>query len=153
MPDARDKFEPLKRFRLLAVRLTLVITIVVAGLTWFFDSIAAQGILLGGFAGVLGFWIIATRLEKVARINPEKVHFAALTWSMYRFALYGIVLYKAFSLDPDTYHGILGGVIGIMMIRFVLVIVGVTGLDKRLWKDAAADNDGDSTDASQEADE
>ena len=147
------KFEPLKRFRLLAVRLSLLAIAVFSVAAWFFDPLTAQGVLLGGLAGVLGFWISAIRVEKVVRLNPEKVHFAALTWSSYRFALYGVVLYKTFTLDTETYHGLIGGLIGIMTIRFVLVIVGVTGLDQRLWKKVAANDDGDSIEESENSDD
>jgi hypothetical protein len=126
---------------MVAVRLTLLATAAIAAVAWFINPIATQGVLLGGLAGALGFWIIAIRLEKVARLKPEKVQFAALTWSVYRFALYGVVLYKTFTLDQETYYGLIGGLIGIMIIRFVLVVVGVTGLDKRLWKKASADDE------------
>ena len=129
-----EQFLLLKRFRVLAVGLTLLVSIFIAATSWFFNPVLAHGVLLGGLAGVLGFWIIAIRLEKIALLNPEKVQFAALTWSAYRFALYGIVLYKTFTLDEEKYHGLIGGLIGIMVIRFVLVFIGATGLDKRLWK-------------------
>lgn len=141
MSSKGDNLEPLRQFRLLAVKLTLLVTAVIAAVAWFINPITAQGVLLGGLAGVLGFWIIAIRLEKVVRLKPEKVQFAALTWSAYRFALYGVVLYKTFTLDQETYYGLIGGLIGIMIIRFVLVVVGVTGLDQRLWKKASADNE------------
>ncbi len=85
--------------------------------------------MLGGIAGILGFWIIAIRLEKLANKTPSKVQFAALTWSAYRFALYGAVLYRAYTLDRVEWHGLIGALVGIMMIRFVLVFLGVTGFD------------------------
>lgn len=132
---------PLKRFRLMAVRLSLLVTLVFAGIAWLIDPVSAQGVLLGGFAGILGFWIIAIRLEKVAHLKPEKVQFAALTYSALRFALYGLALYKSFTLDRETMHGLLGGLVGIMTIRFVLVFIGVTGLDKRVWKGASDDSE------------
>lgn len=153
MSGNSDNLQPLKQFRLLAVRLTLLVTVVVSTIAWFFNPIAAQGVLLGGLAGVLGFWIIAIRLEKVVRLNPEKVQFAALTWSAYRFALYGAVLYKTFTLDKETYHGLIGGLMGIMLIRFVLFVVGATGMDRRMWKKAAASNDEQAEEPEENSDE
>jgi hypothetical protein len=132
---------PLKRFRLTTVGLSLLVTLVFAGVAWFIDPVAAQGVLLGGFAGILGFWIIAIRLEKVVHLNPEKVQFAALTYSTMRFAMYGLVLYKTFTLDRENMHGLIGGLVGIMTIRFVLVFVGVTGLDKRVRKSTSGVNE------------
>ena len=129
--SSNDKdLSSIKRFRLLAVRLALLGTFLITVPSWFYDPRMAQGVLLGGIAGVLGFWIIAVRLEKIVHVKPEKVQFAALTWSAYRFALYGAVLYKTFTLDRETYHGLIGGLIGIMIIRAVLVFVAVTGMDK-----------------------
>jgi hypothetical protein len=136
MSDNDNSLQPLKRFRLLVVRMTMLVTFAVVGIAWFHDPRTAQGVLLGGIAGVLGFWIIAIRLEKLVHMNPDKVKFAALTWSAYRFALYGAALYKSFTLDRETYHGLIGGLIGIMIIRVVLVIVGVAGLDQRTAKEA-----------------
>lgn len=126
--------EPIRRFRLMTVRVTLMVTAAVAFGTYFYDPLVAQGVLLGGIAGLLGFWIIAVRLEKIVQHNPSNVKFAALTLSTLRFALYGAVLYKGFALDREAYHGLIGALIGIMIIRFVLVIVGVFGLDKRSRK-------------------
>ncbi len=131
MPTISKKPDPLRRFRLMAVRLSMTIVIVCAVIAYTFDPIAAQGVLLGGIAGVLGFWVIAVRLEKVAREKPEKVQYAALTWSFYRYALYGIVLYKAFALDRTSYHGLLGALVGIFAIRFVLMYLAITARDQQ----------------------
>lgn len=129
MSTNENQLEPIRRFRILAVRATLTIVALLAAGAWVLDPVAAQGVLLGGIAGVLGFWIIAIRLEKVAKMNPAKVKFAALTWSAYRFLLYGAVLYKALTLDREHYYGLIGALVGIMTIRFVLVGVGALGLD------------------------
>lgn len=123
------QLEPIRRFRMVAVRLTLIIVALEAAVAWLIEPRAAQGVLLGGIAGVLGFWVMAVRLEKITRVKPSKVKVAALTWSTYRYLLYGAVLYKAFTLDTESYTGLLGALVGIMTIRFVLVAVGAFGLD------------------------
>jgi ATP synthase I chain len=129
MSNTDNALRPLRRFRIVAVRLSLILTALLAGGFYTWDPIAAQGALLGGIAGILGFWIIAIRLEKLANKTPSKVQFAALTWSAYRFALYGAVLYRSYTLDRVEWHGLIGALVGIMMIRFVLVFLGVTGFD------------------------
>lgn len=123
-----SQLEPIRRFRIVAVRVTLTIVVLLAAGAWLIDLQAAQGVLLGGIAGALGFWIMAIRLEKLTTMKPSKVKFAALTWSAYRYLLYGLVLYKAFTLDRETYHGLLGALAGIMTIRFVLVAIGSMGI-------------------------
>ena len=129
MDDREKILAPLRKFRRTAVRLALSITALMAAATFPFHRVAAQGILLGGFAGVLGFWIIAVRLQKLALKPQQNVKFAALTMTGYRFALYGVVLYRAYALDREDYTGLLGAMAGIMVIRFVLIYLGLTGID------------------------
>jgi hypothetical protein len=123
----------------MAVRFSLIVVCILTLAAYFYDPIMAQGVLLGGIGGILGFWIIAVRLEKVAQMNPGKVKYAALTWSGMRYALYGAVLYKAFTLDRETYHGLVGALIGIMVIRFMLVFIGAFGLDLKVESEESTD--------------
>ena len=131
-PD--PKLQPFRRFRIAAVRYSLVLTAVFAGVASIWGQAAIQGVLMGGIAGILGFWFMARQLEKLALTNPGKVHSSVLTWSMIRLFLYGAVLYKAFTLDEARYTGLLGAIAGIFVIRIVLIGLGVTGID------LAADN-------------
>ena len=120
---------PLRRFRLAAVRIALLSTAIAAAIAYFWNPVVGQGLLMGSLAGILGFWILAVRIEKLARLQPEKVNFSALTWTGFRFLLYGAVLYKAYTLDTSEMHGLLGALAGIFIIRFVLVFLGITGAD------------------------
>jgi len=116
-------------FRVLAVRGGVLATLALGALVWgVFGIDAAHGVLLGGIAGTLGFWIMARRLEKFATVRPEKVQSAALTGTFLRLLLYGIVLYRAYTLDPETMRGLIGAVAGILVIRFVAVFMGVFGV-------------------------
>ena len=109
--DEREKSIALfRKFRHTAVRLSLIITLLMAGAAFPFHRVAAQGVLLGGLVGILGFWIIAIRLQKFALKPQQNVKFAALTMTGWRFALYGVVLYRAFWLDRENYSGLLGAV-------------------------------------------
>lgn len=120
--------KPYRRFRLAAVRSALLVTAVMAGAAYaLINPTVAQGVLLGGIAGVLGFWLMAVRLEKLANMAPGKVHFAALTGTFLRFILYGAALFRAYTLDREDMHGLLGAVAGILVIRFVTVFMGITG--------------------------
>jgi len=130
MPQDDEGLRPLRRFRTAAVRLSLLVTIVMAAMAYVFvDAAAAQGVLLGGLAGILGFWIIAVRLEKLANIAPGKVRYAALTWTSLRFLLYGAALTRAYMIDREELHGLLGAVAGILVIHFVMIFMGLTGLE------------------------
>ncbi len=140
MPTTQHTQDPLRRFRLMAVRLSMTIVMVLSALALLIDRITAQGVLIGGIAGILGFWVIAIRLEKVAREKPSKVQYATLTWSFYRYGLYGLVLYKAFSLDKETYHGLLGALVGIYVIQLVLRYLAITGRDQRGLNDGPDDD-------------
>ena len=82
-----------------------------------------------GIAGLIGFWMMAGSLVKLAKTPGSKVQSAVLAWSLYRFGLYGAVLFKAYTLDRETYHGMLAAVAGILIVRFVLMFLGFTGID------------------------
>lgn len=124
-----DSFAPVRRFRLFAVRTALMLTVVAALIAYRFDPVASKGLLLGGLAGILSFWVMATRLEKLASIPQRKVKFAALRWTALCLLLYGVVMYKAFTLDSERFHGLMGAVLGIFIIRFVQIFLGFTGID------------------------
>lgn len=114
---------------MLAVRVGLLVMGLLALVVYRFDPVGAKGVLLGGLGGIIGFWYLAMRLEKLASLPPSKVKFAALRWTALRLVLYGAVLYKAYTLDRETLHGLIGGVAGIFVIRFVQIVLGLTGAD------------------------
>ena len=149
MSQGNEGLKPLRRFRLAAVRLSLSITIVMAVAAYVLtDAAAAQGVLLGGFAGVLGFWIIGVRLEKLATMAPGKVHFAALTWTSLRFLLYGAALIRAYMIDREELHGMLGAIAGILVIHFVMIFMGLTGMEMpRAAGGSAADSANDTSES------
>lgn len=126
-PDA--ELAPFRRFRFTAVRFAVLVTVVGAAIASIFSSIAAQGVLLGGLSGVLGFWIMASQMEKFALLGKSQVQFAVLRWSVFRMALYGAALYKSFALDRESFQGLIGAVAGILVIRYVLMFLGLTGWD------------------------
>ncbi len=149
MSQENEGLKPLRRFRTTAVRLSLFIVIAMGVAAYVLvDADAAQGVLLGGIAGVLGFWIIGVRLEKLATIAPGKVHFAALTWTSLRFLLYGAALTRAYMIDREELHGLLGAVAGILVIHFVMIFMGLTGIEMpRAAGGSAADSANDTSES------
>lgn len=118
-----------RRFRLLFVRYCLTLLALTAFGAWFWDRVAAQGVLLGGLAGLLGFWLMARAVEKLAIQTPEKLQFAVLKWTFVRMGLYAAAFVRAFTLDKEDFHGLLGAVAGFLVIRVVLMYLGLTGRD------------------------
>lgn len=123
--------EALKRFRLMTVRLALVLSLVAALVAYGFDPIVARALMGGGIAGVLAFWIGARHVERLATTPPSSVKSYAYRWTALRLAFYAVVLYWAYRLDRDTLRGLLAAAGGLLIIRFVVILVGLTGLDLR----------------------
>ncbi len=119
----------LRTFRLLAVRLALIVTAVLAGVLWPFSPIAAKGLLGGGIAGVLAFWVLALRFEKVAPGQGVHVQYTPLRWAVLRLALFAIVLFWAYTLDRETFHGFGGAAAGLFVMQVVMALLGLTGWD------------------------
>jgi hypothetical protein len=118
-----------RRFRLVFARYTLALLVVLAAAAWVWDRVAAQGVLLGGLAGLIGFWMMARAVERLAIHAPEKIQFALLKWTAVRMGLYAAAFIRAFTLDREEFHGLLGAVAGFLAIRVVLMYLGLTGRD------------------------
>ena len=113
----------------MTVRLTLVLTGILALCLFQVSYPAGMGLLLGGLTATLAFWIMAMRVEKLASMPKGAVQFAAYRWTVMRLGLYGLALYKAYTLDPSTLHGLIAAVGGLMLLRAVLIVVAITGWD------------------------
>lgn len=118
-----------RRFRLSVVRYSVVFTALLGMVAYYFNSTVGLGILIGGVAATLGFWIFAWKMEKLASQPKDNVQSYVLRWSGVRYILFGAALYRGYTLDPDSMGGLLGAVGGIFIIRFVTIFFGVTGLD------------------------
>lgn len=118
-----------RRFRVAFARYCIALLAVTATAAWFWDRVAAQGVLLGGLAGLIGFWMMARSVEKLAIRAPEKLQFALLKWTAVRMGLYAAAFIRAFTLDREEFHGLLGAVAGFLVIRIVLMYLGLTGRD------------------------
>ena len=119
----------LARFRLLAVRMTLLLTFLAAGIAYPFNVVAAKGLLAGGVIGAFGFWLNVRNAEKLAFLPRAKVNSAVYRSTLIRMGLYALAFYWSFSLDRDGMHGLLGALAGMFVIQIVLVFLGLTGFD------------------------
>jgi hypothetical protein len=113
----------------MAVRLGLLLTMVLAIGGYALEPALGKGLLGGGIAGVLAFWILARRTEKLATLPREKIHSVTYAWTAGRLVFYGIVLVWAYRLDPDSLRGVLGATVGLFIIQGVVLLLGLTGLD------------------------
>ncbi len=118
-----------KQFRLLTVQLTALATVVFAALALVFDRALAHGVLLGGIGGALGFWLMARRISRVASEEPSKLQSVALRWMCVRTVLYGVILYRAYTLDLDSGYGLIGAAGGLLLVKLAMIVLGVAGLD------------------------
>jgi hypothetical protein len=121
--------ETLRRFRLLAVRLSLLLTGAAALPCLLFDGDIAMGVLLGGIAGTLVFWLKARSLAKVAFGTGGKVTSVVFRWTTFGWVIYGLVLWKAYTLNRASWCPIIAAALGLCIVRGVIVILGVTGWD------------------------
>jgi len=114
-----------KQFRLITVRVSLLVTglLAVAGLL--LSRAAAHGVLLGGISSVLVFWIRARRLE-FANADSNHLQLAVYIFAAARFLVYGLILYRSYWLDPEHYYGFIGAAVGILVVHVVLVALGLT---------------------------
>ena len=127
--------ETVKRFRLMAVRLALLLTLLAGAVALAFDVRVTKGILLGGLGGVLAFWITAVGVEKLATLPPGKVKFSVYKWTVIRLIIYAAVLVRAYTIDAGSMHALWGAVGGIFVIRIVVLFLGLTGLDLKEAED------------------
>jgi hypothetical protein len=115
--------------RLLAVRMALILSALLAAGVYCFSLTAAHGFLMGALAGILAFWIVAVQMEKVASTEGTNFRVASAKWALIRYALWGVALWQAFELDTVSRHGLFGAVAGLFVIRVTVVILAMTGMD------------------------
>lgn len=138
----------MKPFRLIVVQSSLLLTGAASAFSLLFDAVAAKGILLGGLAGVLGFWIVARETDRATReplTNPRNDEVAnpgtdtlksarprvtlPRKWFALRMLLYTGALVKGYTLDPVYLRGFLGVAGALMIVRLVVTVIGITGWD------------------------
>ena len=124
--------ETVRRFRSWVVRLALAFTAASAGVAYPWNAVLAKGLLLGGIASILGFWLV-TRNAEVANPPEDGVKSRPRKWlsirAAARMAVYALALIVARNLDPLHLYGFFGAAAGLMVVRVAVAVVGVTGWD------------------------
>ena len=120
--------ETVRRFRSLVLRVSAALIAAFTIVALIFDVVAAEGFLIGGLAGVGGFWMMTRNLE-VANALTNGVKLRPRKWLASRLLLYAIVLYVAYNLDKVHVRGFLAAAAGLMMVRIAVTVVGFTGWD------------------------
>ncbi len=120
--------ELLKAFRLAVVRYTLVVTLIAAFGAWFWSPVVSKGLLMGGMAGALGFWITGRNIQKLASPDGAPLQSFAVKWTFIRLLFYALAIYKGFTLDREHHYGLLAAVIGIFIVQIVMITLAFTSL-------------------------
>jgi len=103
----------------------IAVVIVTLGAYAAVGRVAAQGVLLGGIAGIIGLWMMASRLRRASTIPPEKLHLAMIAGSYVRLVVYGVFLGVGYWMDKTTLHGLFGALAGLMVVRYVPVFAAL----------------------------
>lgn len=125
-PTQGRRVDSFHRFSRLTIGVTLVLTTAIAGILAVYDTAAAKGFLLGGLAGAAGFWLMANRARTMGSIAPEELPYRIYRWAFVRIALYAGFLALAYRVDGREYHGLIGAVFGLLIVRVVLTGLGLT---------------------------
>jgi hypothetical protein len=123
--------ESLRRLRLMAVKLALMLAVAGAAIAFPFSSDVAQGLLLGGLAGTLSFWIVAYKTEQLASKADDGVPFAPFSFrfTLLRFGIYTATLVRAYYIDREQMDAFIAAACGLFIIRAVLVFLAFSELD------------------------
>lgn len=113
--------EPLNTFRVAVARYTLLLAFICAVAAWPFDPNASKGVLLGGFAGTIGFWITARNMSVLTTPGAAGLEVYAFKWALVRLGCYGAAISLAWTFDRETYHGLIAAVLGILLVQVVMI--------------------------------
>ena len=113
----------------MVVRIALLVTAVAAALAYAVDLAVMKGLLLGGLSGILMFWIIAVRMEKLSLRTEGRAMGPPVTWRMIELAVYLAALYRAYLLDPERLYAFFAAAGGLFIIRGAVFFIGLTSLD------------------------
>ena len=113
----------------MTVRISLVLVGIAAGACWWFEPDIGLGVAMGGMAGTAAFWMLARKVERFAGMTPDKVSSEAAKGMLLRMVVYGLALWRAWALDPETNLPLFAAVAGIFIPRAVIFFLAFTSLD------------------------
>jgi hypothetical protein len=117
--------DSIRRFRNVALGCGLLLSVAAAAGACVFSPALGQGLLCGGIASVLAFWLLLRQTERLAGAPNAKAHAAIYVWTPLRLLLYGAVLIAGYRLDPESLHGLLGAAIGLFITQGVVLVLGL----------------------------
>lgn len=123
--------EELKRMRVLGSGVAAALVALSAGTAAWFDARVALGLLLGGSAGIVSFWLLAVRVARMAQAGTAAEPFFTLRGTLLRLAIYAVTLGTALALDSERYYALIAAVAGLLLMRPALMVVVFAGLRKR----------------------
>ena len=118
----------LNRFRILALRISLGAVAVTGATLSFLDTRIAKGLVLGGLASTLAFWLSARNAERTL-VSLDKAKPTVRKWMVVRLAFYALALRTGYQLDPGGLRGFWGAAAGLLMGHLVVRLVGYMGWD------------------------
>jgi uncharacterized membrane protein len=84
---------------------------------------------MGGLAGAIVFGVTARQLEKLAIQFGNAVYSVSVRWRIAGLVVYTAVLIRGYTLDKEHFVGLFAVAAGLLTIRIVMVLLGITGLD------------------------
>lgn len=101
-------------------------TVAAAALFGFsFNVAAGAGLLLGGVAGTVGFWLMAHRLERLEFARADRIQMAVYRWMAFRMVFYAMALGVGYLLDRTRMYGLVGAAAGILLARMALIVAAI----------------------------
>lgn len=120
-----------RRFRTKVIAYSAILTTIAAVAAYPFNPVISHGVVLGGLAGLAGFWLMARSVGKFASIAPSRVKFSVYTGTFTRVLLYALAIGRAYTLDREDMVGVLSALGGIFTVRWIILVLGITSLGRR----------------------
>lgn len=104
---------------------TALLTIASAAIAWQWSPHAARGLVIGGAAGALGFWMTYRNARSLASIPKDEIPFRVYRWTFLRVVVYGSALLVAYRIDPGGRAALLGAAGGLIIARVAMIATGI----------------------------
>lgn len=115
-------------FRARLTRISLVLLGLSALVAMAWDVNLALGVMLGGAAGLLAFWLLSRRVQQFTELSGTEIQVAAMRGTIVRLGVYAAALLAAYRLDPTGRMPLLAAIYGLMVPRVVMYGLAFTSL-------------------------
>ncbi len=114
--------EELRQFRRFTVLFSLLLMGMGAAVALCWGRAAAEGVLLGGMGGIIPFWFLSFRMEKLARAGRDALRTLRPPWTLARLCVYAMALVWALRLDRTSLRGLYGALAGLFIVQMVQIV-------------------------------